>query len=103
MNIELIFKVLSNPVRVKILEWLREPDANFPFMIHLPEEEQGKGYVCVSMIQEKTGITQSTVSHYLNLMGQSELLTCKRMGQWTFYRRNEDVIKKTARFIANDL
>ena len=101
MNMDAIFKVLANPVRVRILTWLKDPDTNFPPMTHLPEEEKGKGYVCVGVIQEKAGVTQSTVSHYLNLMKQAELLSCKRIGQWTYYRRNEETLQKTANYIAN--
>lgn len=52
----------SNPVRVRILPWLKDPDAHFSRMIHLPEEEQGKGYLCVGAIQEKAGVTQSTAA-----------------------------------------
>ena len=103
MNMDAIFKVLSNPVRVQILNWLKDPDAHFPPMLHLPEEENGKGYVCVGMIHEKAGITQSTVSHYLNLMKQAELLSCKRIGQWTYYRRNEETIKQTADYVSKIL
>jgi len=103
MNMDAIFKVLANPVRVRLLSWLKDPDTHFPPMIHLPEEEQGKGYVCVGVIQEKSGVTQSTVSHYLNLMKQAELLSCTRIGQWTYYRRNEETLQKTADYIANFL
>lgn len=98
-----IFKVLANPLRIQILTWLKDPDHHFPVMIHLPEEEKGKGYVCVSVIQEKAGVTQSTTSHYLNLMKQADLLICKRIGQWTYYRRNKGVLKKTADFITEQL
>lgn len=100
MNMDAIFKVLANPLRVRILTWLKDPDTHFPPMIHLPEEEQGKGYVCVGVIQEKAGVTQSTVSHYLNLMKQAELLSCKRIGQWTYYRRNKETLQKTTDYIA---
>ena len=98
-----IFKVLANPVRVRILSWLKEPETHFPSMIHLPAEEQGKGYICVGLIQEKAGVTQSTVSHYLNLMKQAELLSCKRIGQWTYYRRNEETLQKITDYIVNFL
>ncbi len=96
MNMDAIFKVLANPVRVRILFWLKDPDAHFPPMIHLPEEEQGKGYVCVGAIQEKAEVTQSTVSHSLNLMKQVALLSGKRIGQWTYDRKNEETLQKTS-------
>ena len=98
-----IFKALANPVRVQILNWLKDPEAHFPIMVHLPQEDHGKGYVCVGLIHMKTGITQSTTSHYLNLMKQAGLLTSKRIGQWTYYRRNEETIQKTAEYITTNL
>jgi ArsR family transcriptional regulator len=103
MDMNTIFKALSNPLRIQILTWLRTPDEHFSEMIHLPDHEKGKGYVCVSAIQEKAEVTQSTTSHYLNLMRQAGLLSCKRIGQWTYYRRNDDTLNKLAEFIATKL
>jgi ArsR family transcriptional regulator len=103
MDYEKVFKAVSNPVRVKIMMWLREPNKNFPPMEHLPEDERGKGYICVSSIQKKLGITQSTVSLYLIEMKQADLLISKRIGQWTYYRRNEKTLKELSYFILNEL
>ncbi len=103
MDSEQVFKALSNPIRVKILNWLKAPEENFPPMEHLPESEKGKGYICVSVIQEKLGITQSTVSLYLREMKQADLLISKRVGQWSYYRRNEKTIEELAQYILNEL
>ena len=80
-----IFKALSNKTRLQILLWLKEPEKNFP--------EQPMGFdvgVCVGQIQQKAGLTQSTVSSYLSLMQRAGLVTVTRMGQWTYYKRNEE-------------
>lgn len=103
MDIEKIFKALSNPLRVQILSWLKEPDLHFPPMEHLPDDQKGKGYICVSVIQEKAGITQSTISQYLNIMKQADLLNSKRIGQWTYYCRNNETIESFADYIKNEL
>jgi len=103
MNMNGICKALGNPVRLNILEWLKDPERNFPPMCHLPDSEQGKGYVCVSAIRDKANITQSTASSFLALMQKNGLLKSKRIGQWTYYRRNEEMIQELARFIANSL
>ncbi len=100
---EKIFKALSNPLRIQILSWLKEPEIHFPPMEHLPDNQKGKGYICVSVIQDKSGITQSTISQYLNTMKQAELLISKRIGQWTYYKRNEKTIKNVAMYIENEL
>ena len=102
MNMDEIFKVLANPVRVRILTWLKDPENNFQSECHLQEEED-RGYVCVGVIQEKAGVTQSTASHYLNMMHKAGLLSYKRVGQWTYYRRNEETLRQVADYIANEL
>ena len=80
-----ILKALSNKTRLQILQWLKEPEINFP-------EQQLMGYeagVCVGQIQNKAGITQSTVSEYLSTLQRAGLVTATRKGQWTYYKRNE--------------
>ncbi len=103
MHNEAIFKALANPVRLTILHWLKEPEAHFPPMEHLPDGEQGKGYVCVSLIQEKALITQSTTSNYLATLKKAGLLKSKRIGQWTYYRRNEECIQRLSTYISTEL
>lgn len=89
MDISEISKVLSNPTRVKILKWLKDPQAHFPPQKEVPDFEDG---VCVGYIQEKAGLSQSTISTYLTAMQNAELIIPTRHGKWTYYRRNEAVI-----------
>lgn len=99
-----IFKALSNESRLKILQWLKEPKTYFPPQgIHIPEEDAFEGGVCVGSIQDKLGISQSAVSHYLDLMQRAGLLESARFGKWTYYRRNEATIQELAKYIGTDL
>jgi DNA-binding transcriptional ArsR family regulator len=82
-------KVLSNKVRVEVLQWLKKPEENFPQQINVPDFSQG---VCVCHIQDKTGLSQSTISHYLTMMHNANLLIATRIGKWTYYKRNEEEI-----------
>lgn len=91
-----IFKALSNKTRLQILSWLKEPEKHFPVQ---ECGEFGKTGVCVGHIQQKTGLTQSTVSEYLSMLQRANLLVATRMGQWTHYKRNEEAIKQLARDI----
>ena len=59
--------------------------------------------VSYSFNEEKLGISQSTVSHYLDLMQRSGLLESARFGKWTYYRRNEANIQALAEFIKTEL
>ena len=90
MNIVEISKVLSNKTRVAILQWLKEPEKNFPPHQDIDHFDDG---VCVGYIQDKTGLSQSTISTYLNSMQNAHLLIPTRHGKWTYYKRNEEVIQ----------
>lgn len=94
-----VFKALSNPTRLAILEWLREPRAHFAPQDQPPEEVG----VCVKQIQEKAGISQSTASHFMATMQRAGLVSSRRIGQWTYYRREEERIAALARHIGAGL
>lgn len=95
-----IFKALSNQIRVNILLMLKEPDNNFSPQSHVIKEKGFDGGVCVSDIHSKVGLSQSTTSQYLSILLQSGLVEMKRIGQWTYYRRNEDTIKQFEKYIS---
>lgn len=89
MNIIPILKALSNEKRLKILQWLKEPCKHFS-STDCDVEKDG---VCVGLIEQKVGLSQSTVSQYLQLLQQAGLITTKRKGQWTLCKRNKKVIQ----------
>ncbi|MFP7365521.1 metalloregulator ArsR/SmtB family transcription factor [Corynebacterium callunae] len=99
-----IFKALANDARLDILKWLGEPDRYFiePAK-HATEEVRNAGGVCVRDIHEKANMSQSTVSHYLQILQRAGLVESERVGQWTYYRRNEETMKKIAHFISEEL
>ena len=89
MNIEKTIAALNNPVRRRIVIWLKDR-SNFP--PPLPGHEDVKG-VCIGYIQEKAGLSQSTISNYMGMLKLAGLVESERHGQWTFYSRNEDAIR----------
>lgn len=95
-----IFKALSNRTRLEILKRLKDPANNFP-----PQDEGDvhKVGVCVSSIQEGIGLSQSTVSDYLATLQRAGLVDVQRVGQWTYYKRNEEAIAALAKFIGKEL
>ncbi|UII32316.1 ArsR family transcriptional regulator [Fulvivirga ulvae] len=97
MNIVEVSKVLSNKARVEILDWLKSPEENFPPQVNVPNFDDG---VCVCHIQDKLGLSQSTTSHYLTMMEKAGLLTGKRIGKWTYYKRNEAKIEEFIQSLA---
>jgi DNA-binding transcriptional ArsR family regulator len=88
MNTQKILKALSNEKRFKIINWLKEPSKHFT-STHCDVSKDG---VCVGLIEEKIGLSQSTVSQYLQQLHQAELITMSREGQWTYCKLNRVVL-----------
>ncbi len=88
MEIDAIHKALANPVRRQILAWLKEP------MQHFSEQEYPLELgVCAGLIDQRTGLSQSTVSAHLAALQRAGLVSSKRVGQWIFFKRNEATIQ----------
>ncbi len=100
MSIIEISKVLSNKTRVNILKWLKDPAKNFPPHQDIDHFDDG---VCVGYIQDKTGLSQSTISTYLCSMQNANLVIPTRHGKWTYYRRNEEVIQAYVKALEEEL
>lgn len=82
-------KALGNDRRLKILDWLKDPRAHFRDQLDGDLVDDG---VCGLLIAEKLGVSQPTLSEHMRILAQAELVTAKRIKQWTFYRRNEPAI-----------
>lgn len=95
-----VFKALSNRTRLEILKGLKDPAKHFP-----PQDEGDVNVVgvCVSSIQEGVGLSQSTVSDYLATLQRAGLIEVRRIGQWTYYKRNEAAIEALAQLIGREL
>lgn len=93
------FKALANPTRLRILSWLRDPTEHFAPQDH-PADEVG---VCLKQIQEKAGISQSTASTFMATMERAGLVSSRRIGQWTYYRREEGRITELAGRLETEL
>ncbi len=65
-------KTLADPTRQKILEMLLEKE------------------ITVSEIVDAFNLTQPTVSHHLEILARSGLLTSRKEGKQVFYRTNQD-------------
>lgn len=90
MNTLPVLKALANEKRLKILQWLSEPGKHFSSS----KCDVSKVGVCVGLIEEKSGLSQSTVSQYLLQLQQVNLITMERCGQWTYCKLNKPFIKK---------
>lgn len=88
LDIDEIVKALAHPVRRDILTWLKTPEAYFADQDHPLEIG-----VCAGKIDQRTGLSQSSVSAHLRTLQQAGLVTSKKIGQWHFFKRDEDTIQ----------
>lgn len=90
MNLDLdeIIKALAHPVRRDILNWLKNPKAEFPEQLH--NHEYG---ICAGQIDQRCGLSQSTVSAHLATLQRAGLISSQKAGQWHF----SDVTRTSSR------
>jgi DNA-binding transcriptional ArsR family regulator len=50
--------------------------------------------VCLLFIADKLGVAQPTATAHMQALKRAGLVTSKRVGQWTFYKRNEEALAK---------
>ncbi|MGI5947048.1 MAG: ArsR/SmtB family transcription factor [Lachnospiraceae bacterium] len=74
-----LFKIFSDPTRIKILYVLSESE------------------LCVCDIAEKLDMTQSAISHQLKILKQSKLVKNRREGKAIFYSLADSHVKTIMR------
>lgn len=75
-RVDLLFKALSDPARVRILEALHRPEAC------CPDAER----VCACDLEALLGLSQPTVSHHMKVLVQAGLVRAEKRGRWVHYR-----------------
>ena len=86
-----VLRALANEARLDILRWLKDPAANFG---HLAVGDFTVEGVCVSVIQERSGLSQPTISAHLKILHQAGLVTRTKVGPWHYYKRDEPAIRR---------
>jgi DNA-binding transcriptional ArsR family regulator len=92
-----LFAALASARRLQVLEWLKDPRAHFPPQRDGDLVDDG---VCVCFIAEKLGVAQPTATAHMQRLARAGLVTSRRIGQWTFYKRDEDAITAVKQSIA---
>ncbi|MEO4047501.1 helix-turn-helix transcriptional regulator [Pseudomonas sp. CAU 1711] len=87
IDLDEIIKALAHPVRREILQWLKEPEKHFADQQH--PLELG---VCAGKFA-RCGLSQSSVSVHLATLQRAGLVSSRKVGQWSFFKRNEEVIR----------
>lgn len=101
MSPENALKLLSNPTRVAVLKWLKNPEEAFAGYTQLyPFDQYG---VCASLIQDKAGLSQPATSLCLKALHSAGLVEASKVGKWTYYRRAEPRIREITDAVAQSL
>ncbi|MBS0419859.1 MAG: winged helix-turn-helix transcriptional regulator [Proteobacteria bacterium] len=93
-------RAISSPMRLRILQLLKDPVSNFPPQVDGDLLRDG---VCADFIREKLAIAPATASRHLSVLRDAGLLLVTRQKGWTFYRRDEAVIRDFARRVRESL
>ena len=88
-----IFKALSDPNRLKIIQLLREC---CPSGCRLSDADEQNS---VSAVADRLDISLSTVSHHLKELRNAGLIVCEKRGQTVYCAPNEEVLGKLVDFV----
>lgn len=92
-SIVTVVKAVASPVRLTILELLKDPVAHFPPQVDGDLIIDG---VCADYLREKLDIAPATASRHLTLLADAGLIIATRKKGWTFYRRDDAAIARFA-------
>ena len=84
IEINLVFKAISDPNRRKILKLLRKKD------------------MTAGDISDHFAMSKPSISHHLNILKQADLVQDERKGQYIYYSLNSTVFQDLLRWL-NDL
>jgi ArsR family transcriptional regulator len=93
-KLTVIFKALSDPNRLAILELIRKrcgPGCK------VSAEAAGN---TVSEIAAQFDLSLSTVSHHVKELKNAGLIRCQKRGQWVYCAPDQAVLDKASKFLA---
>jgi len=96
MKLDVFLRAMANERRLHILEWLKDPRKHFPPQV---DGDLVKDGVCSLFIAKKLRITPPSASEHLNILADAGLIRGKKIKQWTFYKRDEKVMRRAKRML----
>lgn len=84
MNYVQIFKALGDQTRLEIILMLSRAEK-----------------MCACKILEKFEITQPTLSHHMKILSECGLVNTQKVGKWSHYSLNRELISDFRQFINN--
>ena len=85
---------IADPTRRRILDALKERGGC----------SLGKDVgLCASDIEVRVKLSQPTISHHMSILRRAGLVEASKIGQWRWYRRNENALKEFTRTLKEKL
>ena len=97
MDINRLSAALACPSRLAIIRWLKSPAAHFPPQVHADINAVG---VCGAFFADKLGVTAATASAHLRILVDAGLISSTRIGKWTYFKRNDEILAAFSASIA---
>jgi len=97
LDLEKVLKAMASARRIQILDWLKDPVANFPVQEHGDPIEHG---ACNLFITDKLGVTQPAASRHLKVLTEAGLVIATSRKGWTYYRRNEAALEAAKHLVS---
>ncbi|MGQ7956779.1 ArsR/SmtB family transcription factor [Pseudomonas sp. SP16.1] len=88
LDLDAIIKAIAHPLRRDILDWLKQPQRHFADQEHPLEIGVCAGKICL-----RSGLSQSTVSAHLTTLQRAGLVHSRKVGQWHFFKRDDERIQ----------
>lgn len=90
MSLDAALKVLADPTRRKILEFLLDPVQS------CCSRDDG---VCACDVETYLGLAQPTVSHHMKALATAGFVRAERRGRWVYYELEPDRFREVATFL----
>lgn len=87
-----VFKALADPARLRIIAFLRRPDAACCTV---------EDRVCACDLEGPLGLSQPAVSHHLKILVQAGLVLAEKAGRFVYYRVNRPRFAELQRWLGD--
>jgi ArsR family transcriptional regulator len=89
-----VLQAIADPTRRRILQALKEKGGCSL------DKDVG---LCASDIELRIHLSQPTISHHMSILKKAGLVEAKKIGQWRWYRRNENALREFASILRKSL
>lgn len=93
-------KALAHEARTTVLDLLKDPARHFAHQVSGDPAEIG---VCVTLLTDALGVSQPTASKHLDILRRAGFLKVRKIGRWSYFRRDETGIADYKRWLNDSL